>query len=59
MKFFILLLLVVNLISVVKCCEDVLPTKVCENIKGRGKCDQKFAVDKCAKTCGFCEDDGI
>ena len=57
-SFLILLLLVVNLISVVKCCEDELETKICENVKERGKCDKKFAEKKCAKTCGFCEDDG-
>ena len=58
-SFLILLVLVVNLISVVKCCEDELATKICENVKERGKCDAKFAEKKCAKTCGFCEDDGI
>jgi len=35
-------------------CEDILPSKRCQKVKNKGKCNKKFAKKKCKKTCGHC-----
>ena len=36
-------------------CVDELPSRNCENIKNNGKCDMRWAQEKCPATCGICK----
>ena len=35
-------------------CVDEIPTRHCENIKSNGKCEMRWAQEKCPATCGMC-----
>ena len=36
-------------------CVDEIPSRHCENIKSNGKCEMRWAQEKCPATCGMCK----